>query len=61
MAFILKERNNIQLIEKTINIFEIIQDKKVIGEFRENKNQFGSKTREQILMEANLAFELVAR
>ena len=60
MAFILKEKNNTQLIEKTMNVFVIRKDGKVLGSFKKNNNQFGSKTREQILKEANLTFALIA-
>ena len=60
MAFILKERNNTQLIEKTMNVFVIKKDGKVLGSFKKSKNYGGSKTREQILREANFTFELIA-
>ena len=60
MAFILRERNNTQLIEKTMNVFVIKKDGEVLDYFRKSKNQFGSKTREQILMEATMTFNLIA-
>ena len=60
MALLIKEKNNVQLIEKSMNVFVIRKDGKVLVSFKKNNNQFGSKTREEILMEANMTFELIA-